>query len=106
MTSDEMDKATVGMATKSAKIRTLDRLGATRSEIANYLGIRYQHVRNVLVSPMSSSQNSGVSTNPSSTSVVDEGPSEVLVLSIEEAKRGLAARFGVSPNAIDITIRG
>lgn len=34
---------------KSAKIRKLAAAGTDRSTIANLLGIRYQHVRNVLV---------------------------------------------------------
>lgn len=34
---------------KSSKIRYLTSKGLTRSEIANMLGIRYQHVRNVQV---------------------------------------------------------
>jgi hypothetical protein len=105
MTRDEMDSATAGLATKAAKIRVLDKLGATRSEIANYLQIRYQHVRNVLISPAPSSQNGNDPANaPIPTAA--EIPPGVLSLSIDEAKRGLAARFGVSPSAIEITIRG
>ena len=42
---DEADKLTG----KSAKIRYLDSAGWSRKEIAVHLGIRYQHVRNVLV---------------------------------------------------------
>ncbi len=106
MTRDEMDRATTGLATKSAKIRALDKLGATRSEIANYLQIRYQHVRNVLVSPAPSSENGSDWGNPSIPSTADETLPGVLPLSIDEAKRGLAARFGVSPSAIEITIKG
>ena len=34
---------------KSSKVRYLTAKGLTRSEIANLLGIRYQHVRNVQV---------------------------------------------------------
>ena len=43
-----MDEVTAGLPTKSAKIRELDREGYSRSDIAEYLGIRYQHVYNVL----------------------------------------------------------
>jgi len=106
MTRDEMDRAISGLATKSAKIRVLDKLGVTRSEIANYLQIRYQHVRNVLVSPAPSSPNGSDRGNPSIASTVDESLPGMLSLSIDEAKRGLAARFGVSPSAIEITIKG
>jgi AbrB family looped-hinge helix DNA binding protein len=47
--SKRMAAAVRGLATKSDKIRALDRLGYSRSAIAAFLGIRYQHVRNVLV---------------------------------------------------------
>ncbi len=42
-------KIVEGLTTKSDKIRALDAAGFTRTEIAQFLGIRYQHVRNVLV---------------------------------------------------------
>jgi bifunctional DNA-binding transcriptional regulator/antitoxin component of YhaV-PrlF toxin-antitoxin module len=38
-----------GLTTKADKIRALFRAGYSRSEIAGFLGVRYQHVRNVLV---------------------------------------------------------
>lgn len=38
-----------GLVTKSDKIRELARAGYSRTEISAFLGIRYQHVRNVLV---------------------------------------------------------
>jgi hypothetical protein len=44
-----MKRATAGLSTKSDKIRVLGRAGYTRQQIADFLGIRYQHVRNVLV---------------------------------------------------------
>ena len=37
-------------ATKAAKIRTLHAAGFDRATIASFLEIRYQHVRNALVS--------------------------------------------------------
>ncbi len=40
------------LPTKSAKIRYLDAKGWTRSEIKDKLKIRYQHVRNVLITPV------------------------------------------------------
>ncbi|MCY4114116.1 MAG: AbrB/MazE/SpoVT family DNA-binding domain-containing protein [Chloroflexi bacterium] len=43
------EQVVVGLTTKSDKIRALFRAGYSRSEIAQSLGIRYQHVRNVLV---------------------------------------------------------
>lgn len=42
-------KIVEGLSTKSAKIRALNHAGFTRTEIAQFLGIRYQHVRTVLV---------------------------------------------------------
>lgn len=44
-----MDEVVVGLQTKSAKIRALDSAGYTRSQIADFLGVSYQHVRQVLV---------------------------------------------------------
>ncbi len=40
------------MSTKSAKIRYLTSLDWKRSEIAGYLNIIYQHVRNVQITPV------------------------------------------------------
>ncbi len=39
---------------KSAKIRFLTSLEWTRSQIATHLDIRYQHVRNVQITPLTS----------------------------------------------------
>lgn len=38
-----------GLATKSAKIRALAQAGYSRSDISKIVGVRYQHVRKVLV---------------------------------------------------------
>ena len=48
---NKLEMATIveGLPTKSAKIRALDSAGHARADIARFLGIRYQHVRNVLV---------------------------------------------------------
>lgn len=43
------DEVVAGFHTKSDKIRELAKAGYSRSEIADFLGIRYQFVRNVLV---------------------------------------------------------
>ena len=45
----EMMRLTEGLKTKSDKIRALGKAGYPRQQIADFLGIRYQHVRNVLV---------------------------------------------------------
>lgn len=42
------------LPTISSKIRFLDDLGWARSEIAKQLDKRYQHVRNVLITPIKS----------------------------------------------------
>jgi hypothetical protein len=41
--------------TKSAKIRSLHALGIERGDISRILSIRYQHVRNVLITPLKKS---------------------------------------------------
>ncbi len=43
------DQVVAGLQTKSDKIRELAKAGYSRSEIADFLGVRYQFVRNVLV---------------------------------------------------------
>ena len=45
----EMQRAVSGLKSISDKIRSLDRAGYSRSDIARFLERRYQHVRNVLV---------------------------------------------------------
>ncbi len=44
-----MTEIASGLPTKSAKIRALGKAGYKRADIARFLEIRYQHVRNVLV---------------------------------------------------------
>jgi AbrB family looped-hinge helix DNA binding protein len=44
-----MRKLTEGLASKSEKMRVLAKAGYTRKMIADFLGTRYQFVRNVLV---------------------------------------------------------
>lgn len=51
LTKDQ-EKQMNEMTTVSAKIRFLDSLGYTRSAIAKKLDKRYQHVRNVLITPI------------------------------------------------------
>ena len=40
------------LPTKSSKIRYLSKLEYSRVEISKYMNIRYQHVRNVLITPL------------------------------------------------------
>ena len=41
-----------GLDTKSSKIRKLYSNGFAKADIARFLNIRYQHVRNVLLTPL------------------------------------------------------
>ena len=50
--SKDLEAKVNKLPTKSAKIRYLASQGWTRSQIAKFLGIRYQHVRNVLITPV------------------------------------------------------
>lgn len=47
--STEMSRIAEGLPSKSAKIRALDAAGYKRADIARFLDISYQFVRNVLV---------------------------------------------------------
>jgi hypothetical protein len=49
MARQATNEVTDGLETKSAKIRALAHAGYGRAEIARALGIRYQHVRNILI---------------------------------------------------------
>jgi len=47
--SNHMAKLTKGLSSKSDKMRILAKAGYSRSDIARFLDVRYQFVRNVLV---------------------------------------------------------
>ena len=49
MASSNAVRAVRGLPTTAAKIRALAAQGRSRADIARALGIRYQHVRNVLI---------------------------------------------------------
>jgi AbrB family looped-hinge helix DNA binding protein len=49
ITRRSMDEVANGLPSKSAKMRALDERGYSRSQIAQFLDVRYQFVRNVLV---------------------------------------------------------
>lgn len=49
---DRMARLAAGLPTKAAKIRKLGAAGYKRQTIAEFLGISYQHVRNVLRQPV------------------------------------------------------
>jgi len=48
MNNDDMDNLTTGIKTKADKMRVLERADYARADIARYLGVRYQQVRNTL----------------------------------------------------------
>lgn len=52
----DMQAIAANLPTKSAKIRALGGAGYERADIARFLGIRYQHVRNVLVQAVGKKQ--------------------------------------------------
>lgn len=47
--TDRMDQVVAGAPSKAEKIRRLDAAGYSRVQIRDYLGVRYQYVRSVLV---------------------------------------------------------
>lgn len=49
---NDFEKELSVFSTTSAKIRFLDSKNYTRVQIKNRLNIRYQHVRNVLITPI------------------------------------------------------
>lgn len=61
MADSGMERLVAEQKTTSAKIRVLDAAGYERAVIARFLGVRYQHVRNVLVGPR---PKSGAATTP------------------------------------------
>jgi len=63
------------LPTKSAKIRALAARGIERADIARALGIRYQHVRNVLEQDKAREATAGMAEPPQSTFRTDNMPS-------------------------------
>lgn len=49
---NEVASELTNLTTKSSQIRFLDQLGYTRYQVSQILNIRYQHVRNVLITPL------------------------------------------------------
>ena len=48
----KVDDEWMSLSTKSGQIRYLAAQGKTTSEISKMMNIRYQHVRNVLITPL------------------------------------------------------
>jgi len=72
-----MEQIAGALPTKSAKIRALDAAGYKRARIADFLDIRYQHVRNVLVSRTSEEARSSARA-PAPNETRDDTSGEVL----------------------------
>lgn len=92
--TDQMEAITKGLPTKSDKIRALSREGYSRRDIADFLEIRYQHVRNVQVQASKKVE----TPQPSTHVEVGAGGRVVIPAAIREAmgvKEGdrLVARF-------------
>ncbi len=62
-----------GQPTKAAKIRRLGSAGYKRQAIADFLGISYQHVRNVLKQPSASSATYAIPSARRTRGVADSG---------------------------------
>ncbi len=74
---EEMRGAIAALPTKSAKIRELDARGYRRADIARFLGIRYQHVRNVLEHSIKSGEEGGLHER------AEKRPAEIISMSRE-----------------------
>lgn len=65
MNRDEMERLTSHTDNKSEKVRILFNAGVERGDIGRFLGIRYQHVHNVLKrSGLLANNNQSVTVNP------------------------------------------
>lgn len=62
-----------GLPSKSAKIRKLDQAGLSRADIARFLGLRYQHVRNVLVAGEARAKAAGQAPAPAVVKIDEAG---------------------------------
>ncbi len=93
----EMERITVGLTTKSDKIRTLGKAGYSRQQIADFLGIRYQHVRNVLVDAERTGRSAGV---PSTKSAIDAASIAHQSGSTLKVRIGAGGQFGLSDEVL------
>jgi bifunctional DNA-binding transcriptional regulator/antitoxin component of YhaV-PrlF toxin-antitoxin module len=85
----DMQAQTSGLSTKADKIRSLAKAGYTRQQIADFLGIRYQHVRNVLVDD---ERRAKAALGPAPP----DWPTDLETKSAKPADR--ACRVGIGPN--------
>lgn len=83
-----MKELTKGLATKSDKIRALNEGGFKRTEIAEFLEIRYQHVRNVLVQSKKKKGPPGpTNSNAPVSALVPEGIRNRVILKVDVGGR-------------------
>ncbi|MCW2404581.1 hypothetical protein M2336_001210 [Sphingobium sp. B1D7B] len=78
MTNEEMDSLTQGLDSKAAKVRALYGAGVSAGDIGRYIGIRYQHVYNVL---LRAGLIAKASSPPTQAPLLDQD-SEIIVASI------------------------
>jgi hypothetical protein len=89
MNSMQMFELTEGFHTKADKMRVLERAGVSRAEIARFLGVRYQQVRNTLEGDKRTGFNPELTpiivreSNSVITSVPEEGFRRLIVLEDE-----------------------
>ncbi|MBL8549113.1 MAG: hypothetical protein JNJ73_03945 [Hyphomonadaceae bacterium] len=124
MSEQEMRRLTAGLPTKSAKIRALAGVGIPRADIARFLNVRYQHVRNVLTEPVAGSPASGSADDtqgllaealvragilPGERVSIEIGPGHVTVRSLDVAvaeAQALASKFlSGRPSAADELVK-
>ena len=77
--SKEMERLTAGLPTKSAKIRALGQAGFSRTDIAKFLSIRYQHVRNVLLQAGIGREDRGAADVQEDKVAIEPAPARVRV---------------------------
>lgn len=108
--STQMAKLTKGMSSKSDKMRILAKAGYSRSDIARFLDVRYQFVRNVLVGDekkrslvANGTKKSGASDSPNRTKLEADGCVKIPEKAI--AKLGLKAGEALTVTVDDGEIR-
>jgi AbrB family looped-hinge helix DNA binding protein len=73
MARSDLGDTVAHLPTKSAKIRALAARGVARAEIARVLGVRYQHVRNVLEHDKAREAEAGVGlSEPAQAAIFDD----------------------------------
>lgn len=61
--AEDVKKVLNELPSKSAKIRFLNAMGMGRGDISRVMEIRYQHVRNVLISPVKNDNSQELAEN-------------------------------------------